>query len=285
MLIGTRKVGIGYPPFLIAEASINHQGSIDQALAMIHVAKQSGCDAVKFQTFKAEDVCDPKQMYTYGKITEPRIDIFRRCELPETAWPILKAECDKIGIMFMSTPETPADLDILLKVGISVIKIGSDNLTNLPMLRYCARDEVGLPVIISTGMSDMGELRRALWILDNPIIMVCTSQYPCSIDSLNLRRITYLLAEFNASEIGFSDHSLGSVAAPLALASGASVFETHFTLDNNLPGPEHWWAKNPSGLESWVTDIKDAYTMMGSGELSLGKTDLENKMQYQRRVS
>lgn len=289
MKIADYEIGHGNPPFLIAEASINHNGSLDRAIKMISVAKAAGCNAVKFQTFSAVDVCDPAQMYTYqsqGKeVTEPRINIFLRTELPESAWPKLKAECDRVSILFMSTPETPNDLDILLRVGIPAIKIGSDNLTNLPMLRYCARDDVNLPILLSCGMGSAEELKKAVDIIIAITIayipMVCTSEYPCPSESVNLLRVSKMIKTFG-NPVGFSDHTIGSLAACLALAAGASVFETHFTLDNNLPGPEHSWAKNPTELSQWVTDIRTAHTMMGSGIIAPSKAELENKARYQR---
>ena len=212
MKIAGHEIGNGNPPFLIAEASINHNGSIDRAMEMITVARDAGCQIIKFQTFKATDVCDPKQMYTYKsqgeEVTEPRINIFLRTELPESAWPILKAECDRVGIIFLSTPETPNDLDILLRVGIPAIKIGGDNLTNLPMLRYCGKEDIGLPILLSCGMCVDGEIRRALNAIGRhtPVaLMVCTSEYPCPSEHANLKRITNFIGSTDA--VGFSDHT------------------------------------------------------------------------------
>ncbi len=255
------------------------------------MAKDAGCEAVKFQTFHAADVCDPAQMYTYTsqrrEVTEPRIEIFRRSELPDDAWPKLKAECDRIGITFLSTPETPRDLDILLPLGIPAIKIGSDNLCNYAMLKHCARDEVGLPIILSCGMSNLSEVVAALAITgtENTALLVCTSNYPTEAPDVNLLRIATLKYWYPQMPIGYSDHTLGSMAAVMATAMGAAIIETHFSLDENLPGPEHSWAKTPAGLAQWVADIREAHIMRGDGVVAPGKKEAENKVAYQRKES
>lgn len=286
MLIG-RPIGPEHLPFTIAETSLNHCGSLARALAMIRLAKEAGCDAVKFQTFRAEDVCPPDQVWTYrtqGKtVTEPRIEVFRRCELPDAAWPALKAECDRQGIVFLSTPETPRDLDFLLELGIPAIKIGSDNLTNRPMLQACAL--AGKPIILSTGMSDWVEIAMAMGILGRAALLVCTSEYPCPPEAANLGRIATLRNNFASSPIGLSDHTQGTTAAVAAVAMGASILECHFTLDRKLPGPDHWWAKTPEQLKQWAHHIREAWTMLGSGSFTLSEQEQEAKERYQRSAS
>lgn len=281
---------IGKEPFTIGEVGLNHQGSIERALEMIRVAAKCGVDCVKFQTFRAEGVCDADQMYTYKQgdceITERRISIFKRCELPERAWPILKAECEKRGVIFMSTPQNPSDLDILLKVGIPAIKVGSDDLTNFPMLRYCSRDDIALPIILSCGMSNMNEVMGALGIVGGltgrpTAVLVCTSQYPCPPTEANLSRITTLRKL--GIPIGFSDHTQNSHAAMVASALGACIFEKHFTLNNNELGPDHAFSAAPHELMMWVKAIKEAKTLLGSGEVLPSARELENKRKYQRR--
>src|SRR5580704_3630198 len=138
--IGDRAVGADHSPFVVAEVGINHNGDLARALEMIHVAKKAGCDAVKFQTFKAaEFVNDPAQMFTYRSqgrdVTESMLVMFQRYELPDSAWPVIKAECDAAQIRFFSTPQNQSDLDVLLGVGVPAVKVGSDDFTNLPLLR------------------------------------------------------------------------------------------------------------------------------------------------------
>jgi sialic acid synthase SpsE len=231
ILIGDRPVGLGHPPFVVAEVGINHNGKLDRALEMIHAASRGGCDAVKFQTFKAaEFVNDSSQMFAYRsqgrEITESMLAMFQRYELPEAAWPVIKAECEKAGILFFSTPQNRSDLDILLRVGVPAVKVGSDDFTNLPLLKDYARS--GLPLILSSGMSDLAEVHQALeavGALDNypTILLVCTSQYPTPPEDANLARISTLRAAFPMVPIGFSDHTQGPLAAALAPASSRST--------------------------------------------------------------
>ena len=150
------KIGAGHAPLIVAEAGINHNGDLDRALAMVTAAKEAGCDAVKFATLKADEFCNPAHMISYrhegALVTEPEIEMFRRCELPDSAWRTLKDECDRHGIIFFSTPQNESDLKLLLDVGVPAIKIGSDDLTNLKLIASYATHE--LPLILSTGMAD-----------------------------------------------------------------------------------------------------------------------------------
>jgi sialic acid synthase SpsE len=292
IVIGDRPVGPEYPPFVVAEVGINHNGDLDRALEMIHVASRAGCDAVKFQTFKAaEFVNDPSQMFTYRsqgrEVTESMLVMFRRHELPESAWPIIKAECAKVGIQFFSTPQNRSDLDILLQVGVPAVKVGSDDFTNLPLLKSYAR--TGLPLILSTGMSDLAEAYHALeavGALDGypTIVLACTSQYPTPPEDANLARITTLRAAFPMVPIGFSDHTRGPLAAALAVAMGACFLEKHFTLSHDLPGPDHWFSEDPSGLVEWVAAIRTAKVMLGSSLVRPTAVERGNKREFQRRL-
>ncbi|MCF6153184.1 MAG: N-acetylneuraminate synthase [Candidatus Kuenenia stuttgartiensis] len=272
--IGNKKcIGDGCPPFIIAEAGINHNGDIEKAYAMISVAKEAGADAVKFQTFKAEEfIGDPEMVFTYksqGKeVTESMLEMFRRCEFGRDVWFLLKKRCDDESIMFLSTPQNRSDLDLLLEVGITAIKVGSDDFTNIPLLKSYA--STGLPMILSCGMSDMGEVYQALeavGALDGhpTVLMLCTSEYPTPPEDVNLLKLRTLSDAFPMVIPGFSDHTQGPLAPSLAVAMGAKVFEKHFTLDHNLPGPDHWFSEDPAGLREWVSSIKKSWLMMGSG--------------------
>lgn len=292
IMIGDRAVGIDQAPFVVAEVGINHNGELVRALEMIHVAKDAGCDAVKFQTFKAHEfVNDPSQMFTYRsqgrEVTESMLAMFQRYELPESAWSVIKAECEKAGIIFFSTPQNRSDLDILRKVGVPAIKVGSDDFTNLPLLKSYA--QTGLPLILSTGMSDLAESHQALeavGALDGyPVILLaCTSQYPTPPEDAHLARITTLRAAFPMVPIGFSDHTRGPQASSLAVALGAVFLEKHFTLDHDLPGPDHWFSEDPVGLKEWVTGIRTARAMLGSPLVRPTTVERGNKTEYQRRL-
>jgi len=292
IMIGKHYVGIDSAPFIVAEAGINHNGDIERALEMVNVAKSAGCDAVKFQTFKAEEfVNDASQMFTYrsqGKeVTESMLVMFKRYELPEIAWRAIKAECDNAGILFFSTPQNRSDLDFLLKIGVPVVKVGSDDFTNLPLLQSYA--ESGLPLILSTGMSDLAEVYHAMEVtggLDGypVILLVCTSQYPTPPEDVNLRKLKTLQSAFPGIITGFSDHTQGVLASSLAVAMGAKIFEKHFTLDNRLPGPDHWFSENPKGLQEWVNAIRKSYSMMGYSVVRPTENERKNKDEFQRRI-
>ncbi len=290
--LGEYLLGSQCPPFVVAEVGINHNGELERALEMVHVAAKAGCDAVKFQTFKAaEFVNDPSQMFTYRsqghEVTESMLTMFQRYELPETAWSIIKAECQKAGILFFSTPQNRSDLDILLKIGVPAVKVGSDDFTNLPLLKSYASS--GLPLILSSGMSDLAEAHLALeavGALDGypTILLVCTSQYPTPIEDANLSRISTLRAAFPNIPIGFSDHTRGPLAAALAVALGACFLEKHFTLSHDLPGPDHWFSENPEGLSEWVTSIRSAKTLLGNPLIRPTAIEKGNKLEFQRRI-
>ena len=267
------KIGsfeIGSAPFIIAEASINHNGSIDCACDMVLAAKEAGATCIKFQTYHTEDFCRPD---------DPMFETFKRCELPPSAWPKIKEVCDQENIMFLSTPQNRSDLDILLPLGIQAIKVGSDDFCNIPLLKSYAK--AGLPLILSTGMADIKDIvktNRAIGGKDI-IVMVCTSQYPTSAEEVNIRRISAM----KGIDAGFSDHTIGNTASIMAVALGAVMFERHFTLDHSLDGPEHSWACDPPELKSWVDAINEAWLMRGNGSFELTEKEKENKLKYQRR--
>jgi len=290
--IGDFLVGPDHPPFIVAEAGINHNGELEKAIGMVRVAKWAGADAVKFQTFKADEfIGDPAQTYTYisqGKeVTESMLEMFRRCELPREAWFALRIECDKEGIIFLSTPQNRKDLDLLLDIGISAIKVGSDDLTNLPLLANYA--ETGLPLILSCGMSDLSEVYQALHTVGAlsgypTILLLCTSQYPTPPEDVNLAKLRTLQAAFPMVVTGFSDHTRGPLASSLAAVLGACFFEKHFTLDHDLPGPDHWFSENPQELEIWAKNIRTAHLMLGSAVVQPTAIEQGNKAEFQRRL-
>lgn len=292
IMIGNVAVGAGRAPFVVAEVGINHNGELERAIEMIQVAKDAGCDAVKFQTFKAtEFVSDPTQMFTYRsqgcEVTESMLDMFKRYELPDDAWPVIKAECQRVGIEFMSTPQNRGDLDILRKIGVPAVKVGSDDFTNLPLLKSYAETE--LPLVLSMGMSDLAEAHQALEVVGAftgypLILLICTSQYPTPPIDAHLARISTLKQAFPGLLVGYSDHTQGPLAASMAVALGAVFLEKHFTLDHDLPGPDHWFSENPMGLRQWVSAIRTAHALMGSPLLRPTEIEKINKKEYQRRL-
>lgn len=283
--INNHPIGPNEPAFIIAEAGINHNGELAKALEMIRVAKRAGADAIKFQTFTASEfISDPKQPFTYfsqgEEITESMLDMFQRYELSPQDWFRIKSECDRLGIIFFSTPQNVTDLELLLEIGIPAVKVGSDDLTNLPLLRRYAM--TNLPIIVSCGMGNAGEIDQALETLGTfdgypTAVLLCTSQYPTPPENVNLRKLRTLQAAFPGLVTGFSDHTQGPLAATLAVAFGASIFEKHFTLDHNLPGPDHWFSEDPAELTHWIVQIRTAGKMLGSELLRPTQSELEMK--------
>ena len=276
--------------FIIAEAGVNHNGSVNLAKKLIDAASISGVDAVKFQTYKTEEICgDKKQMFTYrtqGKeVTESMFEVFKRYEFTRDEWIKIKRKCDNENILFLSTPQNRSDLDLLLELGIPAIKVGSDDFTNLPLLEDYATTK--LPMIVSCGMSDLSEVYQALEVIgtfdDYPtILLLCTSQYPTPSEDVNLLKLKTLSNAFPDLVLGFSDHTQGVLASSLAVVFGAVFFEKHFTLDNNLPGPDHWFSENPENLKLWVDSIHQSYQMMGSALVRPTQGEVYNKKEYQR---
>lgn len=271
-------------PFIIAEAGINHNGEIDKALQMIEIAKNSGADAIKFQTFRAEEfISDPNLTYTYNsqgeEITESMLTMFKRYEFSQDEWSNIKDKCDKEQIMFLSSPGGKSDLDLLLDIGINAIKVGSDDFISIPLLKEYSKS--GLPLILSCGMANLEEIQDTLNALkekeDYPIILLlCTSEYPTPPQDVNLLKFNTLQEKLNIP-LGFSDHTQGSLASSLAVSFGACVFEKHFTLDHSLPGPDHWFSENPEGLKFWIENIRKSYTMMGSSDMkpTIGEEEMK----------
>lgn len=280
-------------PYVIAEAGINHNGNLETAFRMIETAKKCGANAVKFQTFKAEEFCgDPNQMFTYTSqgesVTESMLSMFKRMEFSEHEWHQIKHHADSQGIEFLSTPQNVSDLELLLKLGVRALKVGSDDLTNEPLIHEYSL--TGLPLILSSGMSDESEIESALNISGfhegkMVALLVCTSQYPTPPQDVNISRILTLRNKYPGLTIGFSDHTEGNQAAILGVGLGAIIFEKHFTLDHQLPGPDHWFSPDPVELKSWVEAIHLAYQMKGTGALVPSEAELEMRTLARRSVT
>ncbi len=286
------KIGLDYEPYCIAEVGINHNGDFERACEMIDCAKEAGADAVKFQTFKSQELCgDKNQMFTYksqGKdVTESMLDMFERYEFDRNIWSKLKEYADKQNITFFSTPQNFTDLQLLLELPVPAIKIGSDDFVNLPLIsKYSS---TGLPIILSCGMSDIGEVYNALdtvgWYKGYPVaLMLCTSQYPTPPKDVNINKLATLSKTFPNIILGFSDHTENELAACLAVSMGARIFEKHFTLDNNLPGPDHWFSVNPKDLEKWIKSIKQSYEMIGSPHVKPTEEEKEMRVIARRSI-
>ena len=279
-------------PFIIAEAGINHNGNVERAIEMVRAAKNADVTAIKFQTFKAHEfISDSSLTYTYtsqGKsITEPQLDLFKRCELSHDDFYKIKKTCDDEKIIFLSTPQNKSDLDFLLELGISAIKIGSDDFTNIPLLKYYSKTK--LPIIISCGMATLKEIEETLTTIGTldgypTALLLTTSEYPTPPQNVNLQKLRTLSEKFPGIPLGYSDHTQGNLASSIAISFGACIFEKHFTLDNSLPGPDHWFSSNPSNLKVWSDSIKTSYQMMGSSEILPTESEIKMKTITRRSI-
>ncbi len=258
------------PCFLIAEIGLNHNGDYDLAVRSIKAAAASGADAVKFQNFITEDfLTDRTITHTYrqgGKeITEPLYDICKRSEFKREWIAPLKALCDDLGVVFLSTPTSKRGVDDLVDNGVEFLKNGSDYLTHLPLLRYMSA--TGAWVVVSTGLAYVEDIDAAVEALaahsERVILLHCVSNYPTNPENVNLRRMLSLKERYGLP-VGFSDHTEGWEAAVQAVTMGAKVVEKHFTLDRSLPGPDHWFSSDPTEFVELADQVRRAEARMGS---------------------
>lgn len=270
--IGARRVGSGEPCFIIAEAGVNHNGNFEMARELIDVAVDAGCDAVKFQTFKTEKVCSPfAPKATYQKQTtealESQLEMVRKLELPFEAFRELHHYCINKGIIFLSTPFDYESADFLAELPVLAFKIPSGEITNLFFLEHVARK--GYPLIVSTGMATMEEVSVAVETLraagnEQMVLLQCVSNYPASPSSMNLRAMRTLEEAFGIAA-GLSDHTVGTEIAFAAVSLGACVIEKHFTLNHDLPGPDHRASLEPNELAGLVKGLRNIEAAMGDG--------------------
>ena len=270
---------------IIAEAGVNHNGNYDLARKMVYAAKEAGADYVKFQTAVPELVIStyaPKAEYqkeTTGN-EQSQLEMCRAIHLPLSDYAPLKALCDEVGIGFMSTPFDLVSIDCLADLGMDYWKIPSGEITNLPYLRKIASK--GGKVILSTGMSTLSEVAAAVEVLEKGgiprtdiIVLHCTTQYPAPYDSVNLRAMN-TLALLGCKAVGYSDHTQG-IAIPVAAAAlGAKVIEKHFTLDRNLPGPDHRASLEPKELAEMICSIRSVEAALGSGDKIVAEAERPN---------
>ena len=258
---------------IIAEAGVNHNGSLDIAFQLCKAAKESGADVVKFQTWKTEKIITKSVAQADYQVentgcSESQFDMLKKLELSYEDFTKIKKYCDEIGIQFASTADEEESLDFLVSLGIPFIKIGSGEITNIPFLRNMGRKK--LPVIISSGMSSLSEVDIALTELKKAgapkiILLHCTTSYPCKFDDVNLNAMITLRNAFKL-EVGYSDHTEGIEVPIAAVAMGATVIEKHFTLDRNMTGPDHLASTEPNDFKKMVESIRNIEKSLGNGE-------------------
>lgn len=263
---------LGDKVLIIAEAGVNHNGDLNMARELVHAAAEAKVDAVKFQTFKAENLVrrDAKKANYQVERTgnsEGQFEMLKRLELSWDTHLELKTLAIKLGIEFMSTPFDTECADFLAKLGVPRFKIPSGEITNFPYLRHIAR--LGIPCIFSTGMSDMTDIENCLNTLttfglrkDQIIVLHCNTEYPTPMKDVHLRAMQAIRESFQV-DVGYSDHTAGIEISLAAVAMGAKVIEKHFTLDRNLPGPDHMASLEPGELKQMVTGIRNISAALG----------------------
>ena len=269
--IAARRIGRDEPPWVIAEAGVNHNGDPDLALRLVDAAAQAGADAVKFQTFQAARLASPNapqaEYQRQRAASASQIEMLSALELPGDALRACRDRALHHGIVFLSTPFDLGSTRLLAELGVPAFKISSGDLTNLILLRAVA--SYGLPMLVSTGMATLAEVDASVSDLRNhgdpPIVLLqCTSAYPADAADANLRSMETLRAKFSVP-VGFSDHTLGVAVAIAAAAMGAAVIEKHITLNRELTGPDHAASLEPDEMASLVRGVHEAHAARGDG--------------------
>jgi len=270
---------------IIAEIGVNHNGDINLAKQLIEVASECGADIVKFQTFSANSLATKNAKMANYQIknthnNEAQKNMLSRLELSEKDHDILINFCIDKNIEFLSTGFDINDIDFLIKKDVKLIKIPSGNLTDFPYLKYIAQKK--MPVILSTGMSNLVEVGEAIRVLikyglkkDFITLLHCTTQYPAPWTDVNLRAMETMKNEFGL-DVGYSDHTLGTEVAIAAVALGASVIEKHFTLNRSFEGPDHKASIEPNELKNMISEIRNIELSLGNGEKKPSLHEKEN---------
>lgn len=278
--------------FIIAEAGVNHNGSLEIAKKLVDAAKQAGADAIKFQTFITENLVSKNaQKADYQKVNtkssnDKQIDMLKDLELSFNEFIQIKKYCDVSKIIFLSTPFDFESIDFLNTIDIPFLKIPSGEITNLPYLIKIAK--TGKDVILSTGMCNIEEIKEAIKVLknygtSNISLLHCTTEYPAPFDEVNLNAMLTLKKEFSL-EVGYSDHTQGIEVPIAAVAIGATIIEKHFTLDKNMDGPDHKASLEPDELRDMVKAIRNIEVAMGQDKKEPTPTELKNRVVARRSI-
>lgn len=286
-----RSIGPAQPCFIIAEGGVNHNGDIGIAQELVRQAKACGADCIKFQTFKAERVVvasAPKAAYQL-KVTDPaesQYAMLRKLELSEADHRLLLEQCRREGIVFLSTPYSLEDAELLHALDVPGFKIASGQLVELPFLAAIAR--FNKPVILSTGMATLDEVKEAVATLrthgnDQLVVLQCTTNYPSLLKDTNLRAM-HSLREATGTIVGYSDHTEGIAACTASIALGAAVIEKHFTLDSTMPGPDHRCSSEPAELRALVQSVRAVEAALGDGVKVPTSAELANLPGMRRSI-
>lgn len=281
--------------YIIAEAGVNHNGSLDMAMALVDAAADAGADAVKFQTFKADKLVTRsagKAAYqeNAGATGESQHSMLSKLELSDDDHRVLISHCQTRGIQFLSTAFDSQSAEFLDSLLLPFVKIPSGEITNLPHLRSSVVP--GRTIILSTGMATLGEVEAALQVLTGAgallsdiIVLQCHTDYPTRFEDANLRAMQTMGASFPGIRIGYSDHTLGIEAAIAAVAMGACLIEKHFTLDRSLPGPDHAASLEPAELKAMVATIRNIELALGHGRKEPSASELKIKAVARKSIA
>ena len=279
----------GQRPFIIAEAGVNHNGRADLALKLVDAAADAGADAIKFQTFRAEALAirsAPKCAYQERDASASQFEMLKRLEFTEEAHRRVLKHCRARGIGFLSTPFDEKSADFLESLGMGIFKIPSGEVTNHPLLSHIAGKRK--PVILSTGMSTLTEVRAAVKVLAvggcrELAVLHCVSSYPAPVKDVNLK-VLATLARALRLPVGYSDHTLGIEISVAAAALGAVIIEKHFTLDKTLPGPDHAMSLEPEELKSLCAALRRTVAALGDGVKTCRPSERETRMVARRSI-
>ena len=270
---------------IIAEAGVNHNGSLKKAIKLIDIAAKSGADIIKFQSFTAENVVTRNaKKANYQKIStvkdESQLQMLKKLELNLKSHKKIISHCKKVGIEFLSSPFDNESISLLKKLRVKRFKVPSGEINNLPYLRKIGK--IGKPVILSTGMSSINEIKKAIKILTNSgtkkkliTVLHCNTDYPTKYQDVNLKAMLAIKEKLNVN-IGYSDHTLGIEIPIAAVAMGATIIEKHFTLDKNSSGPDHKSSLNPKELKKMILSIRKIETSLGNGKKIPTNSELKN---------
>jgi sialic acid synthase SpsE len=286
--IGDRRIAPGRSAYIIAEAGVNHGGSVEAALAMVDVAAAAGADAFKVQVFRAAELATPDaQTAAYqSDAGGSQREMLSRLELDDDALARIQARCEARRIEFLATPFGQDDVRRLVRQRARAIKIASTDIDNTLLLEVAAK--TGLPLIVSTGAATRDEIDAAVgrlreWGAAGRLVLLhCVSSYPTPLEAANLRAVAALRETFGVPS-GFSDHTLETQTGALAVAAGACMLEKHFTLDRRADGPDHALSLEPEGLREYVSAVRQAERALGSGRLGL--SDIERDVRHVARRS
>lgn len=265
--IAGRTIGAEYPPLVIAEIGINHEGNFQKALRMVDDAAAAGCECAKFQSHVIEDEMIPNDVVP-GNATESIWDIMKRCALSEGEEIELKRYVEAKGMIYLCTPFSRAAAVRLEKLGVAAYKIGSGECNNYPLIRHIAA--YGKPVILSTGMNDLESVAPAVEILRQArvpfALLHCTSMYPTPYEKVRLGALADLAERFPDAVVGLSDHSMGNYTCFASVALGARILEKHFTSDKSWPGPDVPISIDPRELRELIEGSRAIHAALGGGK-------------------